>query len=259
MNDYVRALIQSVRPVFHARPHRLWEVDALRGFAIVIMVIYHFVWDLYGLAGWPIDMYGPFWRTWQRITATLFIGLVGVSLHLRYQRMRERGSVSARPTYLRAAVILTWAMGISVTTYLFQPQAYIRFGILHFIGVAILLAWILVRFTWLNLVVGISLLFLPYISWRHNITWLEWVGLIKAPHLAFDYFPLIPWLGVVLLGIFLGHIFFPQGKRRISLAPRAPSTLRWLQLAGQNALLLYLIHQPVMITLLVVAGIIPLR
>ena len=253
---YLRSLIQSVRPVVQIRPHRLWEVDVLRGFAILIMAIYHLAWDLWGLAGWPIDMYGPFWRTWQRVTATLFIGLVGVSLHLRYQRAREHPQ--GRAPYLRAAAIFTWGVVISVATYLFQPEMYVRFGILHFIGTAIVLAYLLAPFSWPNLFLGIGLLLLPQLPWRHDIAWLEWVGMARTVHPAFDYYPLIPWLGIVLLGIFIGHMLFPRGQRRVPLPEISPPLLRWLHLAGQNALLLYLIHQPILIALLILLGIIPL-
>lgn len=255
--DFIRALVQSVRPLFRPRAHRLWEVDVLRGVAIVLMVIYHLVWDLWGLAGWPIDMDGTFWRTWQRITATSFIVLVGVSLHLRYRRTLARGWVRARPVYLRAAVIFTWGLIIGVVTYLFQPLMYVRFGILHFIGVAIALAWPLTRFPRLSLALGSTLLLLPRLPWRHNVIWLDWLGMARTVHPAFDYFPLVPWLGVVLLGIFLGYIAFPRGERRFPLPSRSPRGIRWLQVAGQNSLLLYLIHQPVLITLLVIMGIVP--
>lgn len=255
---YGRALVQSVRPVLRLRAHRLWEVDVVRGIAIVLMVIYHLAWDLWGLAGWPIDMYSLFWRTWQRITAGTFIGLVGVSLHLRYQRMHRQGKVSSLPVYRRALTIFTWGIVISIATYFFQPEMYIRFGILHFIGTAIFLAWPLARASWLSLFLGSVLLLLPNLPWRHQSPWLEWVGMAQFPRPAFDYFPLVPWLGLVLLGIFFGHLLWPRGQRRFPLPLQTPGPLRWLQLAGQNALLLYLIHQPVLITLLILVGVIPL-
>ncbi len=258
MNAYLHALLASIRPVLRPRGHRLWEVDALRGFAIVIMVIYHLVWDLWGLAGWPIDMYGPFWTIWQRVTASLFIGLVGVSLHLRYQRQRARGTPSPRPVLLRAATILTWGMVISVVTYIYQPLMYIRFGILHFIAVAMVIAYLFAPLSWPNLLLGLGLLFLPRSPWRHGVPWLEWLGLARTVHPALDYFPLVPWLGVVLLGLFLGHLLFPGGKRRFPLPLHSPPVLRWLQIAGQNSLLIYLIHQPILITLLILLGVVPI-
>ncbi len=254
LQDYVRSLVQSIRPVIHLRRDRLWEVDLLRGVAILMMVVYHLVWDLYGLAGWNIPMYGPFWSTWQRITAGLFIGLVGVSLHLR--RQRKRGQPAAYGARLRGLVIFTWGMVITLVTFLFRPQEFVRFGILHFIGVSILLAYSMASFRWLNLLLGSLLLYLPRLTaWRHQLGVLEWAGLDRAPHPAFDYFPLVPWLGLVLLGIFFAHLLFPEGKRRLPLQPTSPGPLRWLQLAGQNSLLIYLIHQPLLVAGLTLIGI----
>lgn len=260
MSTWFQGMISSIRPVRHFRQDRLWEVDALRGVAITIMVIYHLVWDLYGLAGWPIEMYQGFWHIWQLTTASMFIGLVGVSMSLRYHRMMARGSVRFRPFLQRGIIIFSWGVTISLVTYLYQPASYVRFGILHFIGLAIILAYPFLRFRWLNLLLGLGLLILPQVlPWRHQIAWLEWLGLIQQPHPTFDYFPVIPWLGVVLIGIFLGHTFFPQGQRRIPLPDlTAWAPMRWLALAGQNSLLIYLIHQPVLITLLVLLGVVRL-
>lgn len=257
LGEYRQALTKSVRPVLRLRSHRLWEVDVLRGVAILMMVVYHLVWDLWGLAGWPIDMYGPFWVAWQRITASLFIGLVGVSLHLRYQRGLATGRPAKRAVLTRALVLFTWALVISVVTYVYAPAMYIRFGILHFIATAMLLAYPLVAHFWPALVLGMGLLLLPRFPWRHPIPWLDWLGMAETVRPALDYFPLVPWLGLVLLGIALGHLTFPRGHRRWALPPRPPASLRWIAVAGQNSLLLYLIHQPVLITLLILAGIIP--
>jgi len=250
----------SIRPVTHFRTDRYWEVDAWRGFAIAIMVVYHLVWDLYGMAGWRIQVYSGFWHYWQLVTATSFIGLVGVSMSLRAGRMQQQKKLRFTPFFRRGLVIFSWGMVVSLVTWLYDPMSYVRFGILHFIGTAIILAYPFLRWRWPNLLLGIILLLTPnLISWRHDISWLEWLGLMRHPHPAFDYFPVIPWLGVVLIGIFLGNMLYPKGKRAFTMPDlsRFPP-LRWLALAGQNSLLIYLIHQPILITILVLLGIIKL-
>ncbi len=250
----------SVRPVRTPRPARYWEVDAYRGFAILIMVIYHLVWDLYGLGGWDIDVYTGFWHGWQLVTAGSFIFLVGVSMVLRAQRMQAQGRAHFRPFWQRGMVIFLWGMVISLVTWLFDPGAYVRFGILHFIGVAIWLAYPFLRWGWWNVFPGMFLLTAPQIlAWRHDWVWMEWMGLARNPHPSFDYFPVIPWLGMVLLGIAVGSVLYPAGQRGFSLPDLSHKPwMRWLVLAGQNSLLLYLIHQPILITLLTLLGVVKL-
>jgi uncharacterized membrane protein len=72
---------------------RLWEIDALRGVAILMMVVYHLLWDLASLGGYDITLRSGFWSYWQIVTASLFTGLVGLSLTLSYSRERQ-----TRPT-----------------------------------------------------------------------------------------------------------------------------------------------------------------
>ena len=71
----------------HRAPtERHWELDALRGLAIVLMVSYHLVFDLafYGYYGAPVTQ--GFWRLYGRTSATLFLLLVGISLTIGYNR-----------------------------------------------------------------------------------------------------------------------------------------------------------------------------
>ena len=60
-----------------AASFRLWEMDALRGVAILMMVLYHLLFDLSALGGFPIDVFTGFWRLEARATASLFITLAG--------------------------------------------------------------------------------------------------------------------------------------------------------------------------------------
>ncbi len=259
LSTYISTMRASVRPIWRIRAGRYWEVDALRGVAFVLMAIYHVVWDLQGLGNFDIEVYTGFWHYEQQVTANMFIGLAGVSLALRYHRMTAKGSVSYAPYFRRGVTVFSWGVVIGIATFLFEPAYYVRFGILHLIGASILLAYPFLRFRWLNLFLGVFLLFLGrVVLWVGlNINWLDWVGLDATPRSAFDYFPLIPWFGVILIGIFLGNLLYgPEGRRfsipDLSNLPGIPL----LRLMGQNALLLYLIHQPIIIIALTMLGLI---
>lgn len=260
LQTWLTAIKNSIRPVLHIRSDRLWEIDAMRGFAIVIMVVYHLVWDLYGMAGKKIDVYNGFWHYWQLVTATSFISVMGLAMSLRAGRWRTHAPLSFTPYLWRGLTIFFWGLIVGLVTWLYNPHEFIRFGILHFIGVATVLAYPLLRFKWMNLILGSGLILLPHLlPWRHQLSSLEWLGLIDNVRPTFDYFPLIPWLGVVVLGIFAGNLLYPRGERAFTLpniSRLAPA--RWLALAGQNSLLIYLIHQPLIILILILLGIIKL-
>lgn len=257
--SYSSALRTSISPVRRLRPERLWEVDALRGVAIIMMVIYHLLWDLTALGGFPINVFTGFWHYFQVATASLFTGLVGVGLALRYQTMQQQRQVRYAPFFYRGAAVLSWGVVVGVVTYLFDPTMYVRWGILHLIGFSILITWPLLRFRWLNLVLAIALVVAGRVVMLLglNIGWLDWLGLDASPRQAFDYFPVIPWLALPLFGLFLGNTLYAQGTRRFALPDIGHWTfVRLLRMMGQNSLLIYLLHQPILLLTLTVLGII---
>ena len=66
-----------------------------------------------------------------------------------------------------------------------------------------------------------------------------------------DYYPLIPWFGVVLLGIAVGKWIYPNGTRLFSLPDLGGNAIsKALRYLGRNSLVVYLVHQPVLIGLL---------
>jgi uncharacterized membrane protein len=260
-SSYVSGMRASVTPVRALRKARLWDVDVLRGIAIIMMVIYHLMWDLRAFGGYPIDLFGSFWKTWQNITASLFLGLVGLSLTLSYNAARQAGaSGSLFGRYLiRGLQIFTWGMAITLVTYVFNPAVFVRFGILHLIGISIIISYPLLRFKWLNLFLGIAILILGQLLQLlgPNIGWLGWLGLDLTPGPTFDWAPVIPWYARVPLGVFLGNTLYAGGVRRFPLPDLSGNLLvRGLRLMGQNSLLIYLIHQPILIVLLTLTGVI---
>lgn len=240
---------------------RLWEVDALRGVAIIMMVVYHLLFDLSSLGGYDIDVYTGFWRYWARATASLFILLVGVSLTLSLARAGRAGpGASLFPKFLRRGVGV-FACGLLVTaaTGLLFPQAIVTFGILHFIGASIVLAYPFLRLGWPNLLLGLAAIALGLAVAGATLPfpWLLWLGLPPAGYMTFDYFPLLPWFGLVLLGVWLGGALYPGHTRRFSLPDLgAALPVRLLGAMGRRSLLIYLLHQPVLMGILWALGVI---
>jgi len=68
---------------------RISEVDLLRGVAIVLMVVYHFFFNINFLGITHINLYDTGWILFQRIIGTLFVFLAGVSLTLSESRHKD--------------------------------------------------------------------------------------------------------------------------------------------------------------------------
>lgn len=245
-----------------ARP-RFWEIDALRGVAIIMMVIYHLMWDLYTFGIAEIDLFGPFWQGFQRTTASLFLILVGVLLQLRADRLRASGKGAAIwPRQVRRALIV-FSAGLLVTavTYVVLPREYVIFGILHLIGVGMILAYPFVPLGVWNVVPGLALIAAGGVVSQIVVPypWLLWLGVRPAGFASIDYFPLLPWFGVILLGLAGGRLVYGNG-RRLPLPDLAHTPpVRLLAWLSRYALLIYLIHQPLLIAALMALGLIPLN
>jgi uncharacterized membrane protein len=83
-------------------------------------------------------------------------------------------------------------------------------------------------------------------------------GVVPENLIMPDYRPLIPWFGVVLLGIFAGNVVYGSGRRPALFAGKAPTFARPLLPLGRNSLFIYLIHQPILVALLAALGVIEL-
>jgi uncharacterized membrane protein len=239
---------------------RYWEIDALRGVAIVMMVVYHLVYDLTLFGYYQANVFiGP-WRVFARVTATLFILLVGVSLTLSHARISRKASGwSLYENYLlRGLKLLGWGMVITLAAQVYTGRASIIFGILHLIGTATILAYPFLSLHLANLVLGAAIIALGVYLNELPVThdWLLVLGLKSPPTVyQLDYFPLLPWFGVALLGLFAGQFLYPGGRRRFNLPGLGErpgvQELAWL---GRRSLLVYLAHQPLLIAVLTLVG-----
>jgi uncharacterized membrane protein len=246
-------------PVERASP-RLWEIDTLRGIAVVAMVFYHIVFDLYYFGVYSGNMYHGPWQVFARSIGSTFIFLLGVSLTLRLHRLRPElrpGPVFA-PYLRRGLELLGWGMVITLVTYFVVGRAFVVFGILHLLGLSTILAFPLVRSRWASLAAGVAVIALGMVTadLASSGPWLLWLGIRQVGRAMVDHYPVLPWFGPALLGIFAGHTLYPQGRRRFALpALEHCRPLRGLAFLGRHSLPIYLIHQPVLLGLLILIGI----
>lgn len=229
---------------------RYWEVDFLRGVAVVMMIVFHCLFDINYFAIYWFNLSSGFWLLFRIVGAVIFFFLVGVSLTLSYSKIKENKESEIWRKYLkRGLTIFGYGMVITVVTWLFMGRADIKFGALHFIGVAILISRPFFNLRYWNLILGgLCIGAGLYVQKFKLMTpWLIWVGLRQSGAYNIDYYPLLPWFGVVLLGIFFGNFFYPDGVRRLGIWTRSIPPARLFCLLGRRSLLIYFLHQPVLI------------
>jgi uncharacterized membrane protein len=234
------------------RPRRLWEVDTIRGVAIVSMVFYHFVWDLNFFGLYQDMLVGP-WQLFARGIATTFTLVMGLSLTLSEANYRRKtGTAAPFAKYLRRGLqILGWGMVITVSTYFFVGPRFVIFGVLHMLGTMTILAYPFLSWNkWVSLLVGLAGIGLGLILDDLIVShpWLIWLGVKQAGRSMVDYYPLFPWGSTTLFGIFAGKSLFSQGQPRFTLPDLSlAGPVRGLRFLGRHSLLIYLLHQPLLI------------
>lgn len=235
---------QSTLP--HAPATRYPLIDALRGLAIVLMIAYHFCFDLTYYRVLHIDFnHAPFWLAARAVIVSLFLGLVGVSLHLA----TRHGLNSQR--YLRRLLALLACAGlVSLASYEMFPRSFIYFGILHHIAVASVLGLAFTRLYWSNLWLGCGIIAagLLYHDAVFDSRLLGSIGFMTYKPLTEDYVPLAPWFGVVLIGMFVGKAVFAGRPTPAWLGwNSAHPAVRLLGFGGRHSLLIYMLHQPALL------------
>ncbi len=232
--------------------------DVLRGVAIGLMISYHLCFDLnyYRFTHFNFNA-DPFWLDFRALILSLFLGLAGISLVLATAH-----HFNSRRYFQRLAWLALCAALASLSSSLLFPQSWIFFGVLHFIFVASILGLAFLGLYWTNLFAGF-LLILAGLTLQHPLfdhPWLQWIGLVTQKPITEDYVPLLPWFGVVLLGMFAGKRFLrSRWNQHLSNWHSDHATARLLATAGRHSLLIYVVHQPVILGFLWVASaVIPL-
>jgi len=172
----------------------------------------------------------------QKFICCSFILLAGISA--RFSRSN-----------LRHGVVVLLA-GAAVETGAAIGGQTIRFGILMFMGTAMLLYHFagrrLQKIPGLLLTAGCSILF-PLTAWwtgqaQVSAGWLYPLGFMPPGFYSADYFPLLPWFFLFLIGTALGGWCLEHRENRI-LTASLPGALTW---PGRHSLIIYVLHQPVL-------------
>lgn len=225
-------------------------LDAARGVSLIAMIVYHIIFDLSYFGIIQVD---PFFRYMAYPIAGSFIFIAGISLHLKARSIGMQADYrsSVSPLISRGIKILGIAAGITIVTWIYPHEGFIVFGILHLIGISTILAILFLPLGRWNIlpagmIILIWFLFFPVYGPAHLIP----LGIYPPGFYTLDYEPLIPWFSLILLGIAAGT--FRYSKKEIKQHNNRIVNL--LAVPGRNSLLIYLIHQPIIIGFLVLIG-----
>ena len=159
---------------------RYWELDFLRGIAIVLMVVYHGLVDYSFITGSPFLITGYINLFWQDGTVILFLLLFGIGTVLSTSKHSSQPKVVFKKTIRKGSLLFGWGMIITVMTFIFIRKEFVVFGIMHLLGVCTLLLYPLRKYRYLNLVLGVIIIILGnYLNGcRFGFNWLIWLGFI---------------------------------------------------------------------------------
>lgn len=232
---------------------RYWEIDLARGVAVVMMIAFHFVFDLNYFDIAHINVGSGFWRFFACSTASLFLFIVGISLTISGAHASE---ILTRSEFIlkyvkRGLFIMALGAGITAVTWLIVPDGVIIFGILHLIGLSVMLAPLFLRLFWGNLLAAFLLIAAAGSGlFQDGPYWLLWLGMHPPGFASLDYTPIVPWFSAVLLGIFSGKVLYPGGLRRYRVGDKKLFLRPTMEFLGKHSLLIYLLHQPVILLVL---------
>ena len=239
-------MLPFVEPRLRERFDRL---DALRGVAIVWMAVFHFCYDLDHFKilqqHFRTD---PFWTLQRAAIVTLFLLCAGASQALALHQGQDWPRFWRRWAQIAGCAVL-----VSIGSAWMFPRSWISFGVLHGIAVMLILVRLLAPLRgWLWLI-GLVALLLPSLV-QHpffDTRATNWVGLITRKPVTEDYVPVLPWLGVMLWGVVATQWLLM--RRREVLAGPLPAAWRPVALLGRWSLSFYMLHQPVLIGIIMLA------
>jgi len=241
-----------------AKKERAFELDFLRGIAIVMMILMHFSYDMtyeFGLDGFDFISNKFFWEFIHPIILVLFVGVSGICCSFsRNNSKRGLRLLAVAVAFSLVTLFITNVVGV---------YCLIIFNVLHMLALSTLLYAFMCfiesktgvteqQMTLIMLMIGVYIIILNnklyYYDGSVDSMLLYPIGfdIPSAPAVA-DYMPVIPWMGVFITCAALGRILY---KDRKTLFPgRSDTAAKFMspfEFLGRHSLIIYLVHQPLM-------------
>ena len=226
------------------RSDRIVGLDIFRGLALLLMIIYHFNFDLSYFHITEINLNkSQFFLLFRYTVISMFLLSMGISLSLVHKK-----SISWRKLKKRIFLLGLASLTVTTATYIIFPNSWIYFGILHFILLSSLLALPFLNYPKVAFLFAILILIgfnTNYLTVHPIFNFIQPILNLPPIHTQ-DVIAIFPWFGVVLLGTVIAYyelhkIIFT--KKIFNTNSKLNKILKFM---GQNSLLIYLIHQPIL-------------
>lgn len=224
--------------MYNNNNNRIELIDVIRGFCVIIIVIYHFLFDLAIFGFIPTSIIENLNNSFfTNLIAGTFIVICGISCYLSHNN-QKRG--------LKLAIL---ALIITITTYIYNSNFYIVWGIIHFLSFSVLTfnQNLFEKFKFNNFFpLILSILFIIFkqtiSTMRFDISGLSIFGFTSNSFNSLDYFPIFPWLFLFYIGVYLGK----ELKNGNFSDFVYTFNIKFLSSIGKKSLLIYLLHQPIL-------------
>ena len=236
---------------------RVHMIDTIRGIIIIGVVVYHTLFDLYDL--FDYDLY------WMESAFADFIRDFGAGVLIFISGI---SSLLSRNNIKRGIKTIICALILSLVTYYFVENNFIFIGILHFLGVSMLMYGLVFRYiNKLPRIPTAIILFVIFVLtynvsngyfgikgiceigvpvWMRDSTFDYIMGFDGGNIFSADYYPFIPWTFLFLCGTLIGN-YVKEGKIPEFLYKNICPPITYI---GRKTLIIYLLHQPIIYGLL---------
>jgi len=204
---------------------RYYEVDFMKGLAVISMVIFHYFYLGTHMGKLNYNTQEGIYHFMAKFAHLTFIFMVGVNLVITRLNYKSKTDDEYRKGQVkRLQFIGILAIIVSIATYYTFPDKWVKFGILHFIPVGILLLLPFVSKPNVSLGISVLIFFIYLLNEMGLLTGLYQyiheipafiLGLFNTRYNSLDHFAILKYLPVMALGIFVGHQIYKSGGRKI--------------------------------------------
>jgi uncharacterized membrane protein len=226
---------------------RIWELDAARGLCVIGMVFVHLIYNaavLFRLIPGALPL---LFRVVQYGGGIAFLLISGICATLGSRSVRRGCIVFGCGMVYTAATAACFLLGFADKDFL------IWFGVLHCLGICMIL-WRLFRelspgkLAIIGVLVILSGILVQDVTVKSYL--LLPLGLTPAGFATPDYFPLLPNLGYFLLGAVIGKVLYAKKESLLPKVNTERFPVSFLLLCGRHSLIIYLLHQPILLVIL---------